>query len=96
MQREPGVSQIVVVEDGSSDGSKEAWRAALRPSDVMLESNNVHEIRAYNAGARAAAAEVVCFLQDDDLPKAPGWAADVAAAWGPLPRRVSPRARLAR
>mmetsp|Transcript_10382 Transcript_10382/g.31021 ORF Transcript_10382/g.31021 Transcript_10382/m.31021 type:complete len:350 (+) Transcript_10382:218-1267(+) len=81
LQREPGVSQLVVVEDGSTDGSKEAWRAALRPSDVMLESGNVHEIRAYNAGARAATAEVLCFLQDDDLPRAPGWAADVLGAF---------------
>ena len=71
------MSQLVVVEDGSTDGSGEAWRRALRPADVMLESNNGHEIRAYNAGARAAAAEVVCFLQDDDIPRAPGWARDV-------------------
>lgn len=74
---EPSISTIVVAEDGSTDGSKEAWARALRASDRMVHSNDVHEIRAYNLGAKATNASVLCFLQDDDVPSSPGWAGEV-------------------
>lgn len=75
---EPDVGQIVIAEDGSTDGSLAAWRAALRDGvDVVVETGDVHEIRAYNVAARRATQKVLCFLQDDDLPDDAGWAWEV-------------------
>ncbi|KAK7232761.1 hypothetical protein SO694_00037226 [Aureococcus anophagefferens] len=79
LHAEAGVGEIVVAEDGSTDGSPEAWRAHLAPRDKLVASADVHEIRAYNGGARAATGAVYCFLQDDDLPDDAGWAREVLA-----------------
>ena len=69
------VDAIVVVEDGSTDNSYEAWRSALRSHEnaVIIQTPDVHEIRAYNRGAAVAKADVYCFLQDDDVPNDRGW-----------------------
>ena len=59
--REEGDS-IVVGEDGSTDNSYEAWRAALRShaNARIIQTPDVHEIRAYNRGAQTAKADVFC------------------------------------
>ena len=69
------VDSIVVVEDGSTDNSYEVWREALRAHEnaVIIQTPDVHEIRAYNRGAAIANADVYCFLQDDDVPNDRGW-----------------------
>ncbi|CAH0373493.1 unnamed protein product [Pelagomonas calceolata] len=69
------VDSIVIVEDGSTDNSYEAWRAALRShaNAKIIRTPDVHEIRAYNRGAAIANADVYCFLQDDDIPNDRGW-----------------------
>ena len=69
------VDAVVVVEDGSTDGSYAAWRDALRSHDdaKVIQTPDVHEIRAYNRGAAATEADVYCFLQDDDVPSDRGW-----------------------
>ena len=69
------VDFIVIVEDGSTDGSYEAWREALRShaNAKIIRTPDVHEIRAYNRGAAVANADVYCFLQDDDIPNDRGW-----------------------
>ena len=69
------VDAIVIVEDGSTDNSYEAWRAALRShkNARIIRTPDVHEIRAYNRGAAVANADVYCFLQDDDVPNDRGW-----------------------
>ena len=69
------VDAIVVVEDGSTDNSYEAWRAALQEhkNARIIQTPDVHEIRAYNRGAAIANADVYCFLQDDDVPNDRGW-----------------------
>ena len=69
------VDAIVVVEDGSTDNSYEAWREALRShaNARIIQTPDVHEIRAYNRGAQTANADVLCFLQDDDVPNDRGW-----------------------
>lgn len=75
LQRENGIGEVIIAEDGSSDGSKDAWRRALGPSDQIIHTNNLHEIRAYNNAARAVKRSgVLCFLQDDDIPNSHGWA----------------------
>eukprot|EP00168_Porphyra_purpurea_P012326 TRINITY_DN3242_c0_g1_i7.p1 TRINITY_DN3242_c0_g1~~TRINITY_DN3242_c0_g1_i7.p1 ORF type:complete len:201 (+),score=42.57 TRINITY_DN3242_c0_g1_i7:251-853(+) len=67
------IEEIVVCEDGSSDGSLAAWRAALtRPNDFIIRSNNLHELRSYNRAMRMASGDVVVLLQDDDLPPPDG------------------------
>lgn len=67
------IDEIVVCEDGSSDGSLAAWRAALtRPNDFIIRSNNLHELRSYNRAMRMASGDVVVLMQDDDLPPPDG------------------------
>lgn len=69
----PAIDEIVVCEDGSSDGSLAAWRSALtRPNDFIIRSNNLHELRSYNRAMRMASGDVVVLLQDDDLPPPDG------------------------
>ncbi len=67
--------EIVVCEDGSSDGSLETWVSHLdRPNDFVVRSNDLHEIRAYDRAMRLARGELVCLMQDDEVPPAdPAW-----------------------
>jgi len=65
----------VIVEDGSTDTSANEWYAAVARATgsmrqaSLVHASNVHELRAYNLGAKAAAAinhteiRVFCFLQ---------------------------------
>jgi len=59
-----------VIEDGGGE-AREAWRAAAEASQGhtrMVESDNVHEIRAYRRGFELARGAFLVMLQDDDLP----------------------------
>eukprot|EP00873_Tetraselmis_striata_P045031 jgi/Tetstr1/465295/TSEL_009993.t1 len=77
--------EVIVMNDGASE--LEPWLAGLAAlkgvsRTLLVASNNLHEIRAYNAAARLAAGELLALLQDDDDPGAdPGW---LAAAGGLL------------
>jgi len=80
LQTEHGISEIIVAEDGSRDGSYEKWIQVLRTNiDKIVQTNNVHEIRAYNNAAKHANGSILCFLQDDDIPSDQGWARQVIA-----------------
>jgi hypothetical protein len=71
--------ELIVCEDGSLDGSLEAWLDLLgRPNDFLLHSNDLHEIRAYNRAIAFARGEIVCLMQDDDRPPTDGTWLDVA------------------
>lgn len=62
------VEEIVICEDGSSDGSLAEWSEALPDrSHFIIRSNNLHELRSYNRAMRLSAGDVVLLLQDDDL-----------------------------
>jgi GT2 family glycosyltransferase len=59
-------AEIVVVDDGSTDGTAEA-AAAFGPQVTLLRKQNGGEGSAKNAGARAASGDLVVFLDADDL-----------------------------
>jgi glycosyltransferase involved in cell wall biosynthesis len=76
--------ELVVVDDGSRDGTAETARAWLdehRADGVLLAEPGGGLSRARNAGLAAARAPVVCFLDDDETVE-PGWADAYRAAWG--------------
>jgi len=82
--------EILVCEDGSIDGSLQSWEAALvEPNEFVLRSNDLHEIRAYNRAAKYSNADVLCFLQDDDIPpEDPGWLDDALRLFRRFPDLV--------
>jgi hypothetical protein len=82
--------ELIVCEDGSIDGSLEAWDRALdRPNDFVIRSNDLHEIRAYDRAATLARGELICLLQDDDLPPADsGWFDNALALFDRFPNLV--------
>lgn len=71
--RATSMQELIVCEDGSLDGSHEAWlRLLVHPNDFLLHSNDLHEIRTYNRAVAMARGAVVCLMQDDDRPPADG------------------------
>ncbi len=69
--------ELIVCDDGSIDGSREAWmRRLVRPNDFLILSNDLHEIRIMDRAIRFAAADFVCIVQDDDaIPRDTRWLA---------------------
>jgi len=64
-----GAQELIVCEDGSIDGSLEEWMKYLfYPNDFLIRSNDLHEIRSYDRAINLAKGEIVCILQDDDIP----------------------------
>ena len=65
--------EVLVHNDGASEHA--AWVAALAGvakhggRTWLVHSANVHEIRGYNRLARLSAAELLAFVQDDDVPR---------------------------
>jgi glycosyltransferase involved in cell wall biosynthesis len=61
--------EIIIIDDGSVDGSYKDWMNYLdRPNDFLLRCNDLFEVRTYDRALRMARGEFVCLLQDDDLP----------------------------
>ncbi|MEJ2580456.1 MAG: glycosyltransferase family 2 protein [Acidobacteriota bacterium] len=67
--------EVIVVDDGSSDGS-ESWLQSLNETtDVRtIRQSNSGPAVARNRGVEAATGDLVCFLGDDTEPQ-PGWLA---------------------
>ena len=67
--RRTAADELIVCEDGSSDGSERIWRRHLdRPNDFLIITNDLHELRSYSRAAALARGEFIVFLQDDDIP----------------------------
>ena len=62
-------SQVIVVDDGSSDGSMQALRDAFagNAAVTLLSQRNAGQLAAWMTGFRHATGDVVAFLDSDDL-----------------------------
>lgn len=63
--RSPRLQGVIVVDNGSVDGTKEALRAARPDVEVVRLERPEGLAYAYNRGAEAGSAELVLFLNDD-------------------------------
>ncbi len=90
VQQDPATREIVVVDDGSTDGTS-AWlrsRPAAGPPLRALRLEGVGPSDARQAGVEAATGELVVLLDDDVVPHA-GLVSAHTALLGAEPRRVA-------
>ncbi|MBI3884778.1 MAG: glycosyltransferase family 2 protein [Opitutae bacterium] len=64
--------EIILVDDGSTDGTREWLRPLRAPCRAVLNEKNLGFAGACNRGAAAAAGEILFFL-NNDLVLRPGW-----------------------
>jgi len=67
--RQSEFDEIIIIDDGSVDGSGKDWRNILtKPNEFVIFSNDLYEVRTYQRALQMTNAEYVCLLQDDDIP----------------------------
>lgn len=79
-------AEVIVVDDGSRDGSVAALRAAFAgdPRVLLLEQANGGQMAAWATGLQHASGTVIAFLDSDDLWD-PGYLARVAGIYRDMP-----------
>lgn len=83
-----GVEEIIVIDDGSIDGSHQEWLKYLdQPNDFLLHCNDLYEVRTYDRAISMARGKYVCLLQDDDLPPPdPSWIENAVTLFEHFPK----------
>ena len=86
--RRTSADELVICDDGSIDGSDMIWlRNLVGRNEFLIRSHDLHEIRAYNRAIDFARGEIVCVLQDDDIPPEYGdWVEHATALFNRYPR----------
>lgn len=77
--------EIILVDDGSSDGTREWLKTPATSDRVLLNERNLGFAATCNRGAAAAAGELLFFL-NNDLVMLPGWLEPMLAAFERFPR----------
>lgn len=72
LSRIPREADVVVVDDGSDDGTREALESISRRSLRVVRQPNGGPAKARNRGVREAGGDVIAFIDDDCVP-AEGW-----------------------
>ena len=89
----PLLERVIVVDNGSQDGTTEALREARPEIDIVRVERPEGLSFAYNRGAEAGSARLILFLNDDVLATDSG-IAELAAALEPRPKAVAAAGRL--
>lgn len=77
--------EIILVDDGSTDGTREFLRELAPPCVVLLNERNLGYAAANNRAARIAHGELLVLL-NNDLVLTPGWLEPLLAAVAQVPR----------
>lgn len=83
LAQEPAADEVIVVDDGSTDGTA-AVAAAYASRVRCITIENSGDLAARNVGLRAAGADRVAFCDSDDLWR-PGFLAAMQALWRAVP-----------
>jgi GT2 family glycosyltransferase len=91
------IDEIIVIDDGSSDGSYKDWIEHLtQPNDFLIRSNDLYEVRTYSRAIDLARGEYIILLQDDDIPPAsPAWVEEAISLFETFPKLLILGGRLA-
>jgi N-acetylglucosaminyl-diphospho-decaprenol L-rhamnosyltransferase len=93
LQGEPLLERVIVVDNGSSDGTAEALAERFASVEIVRVEQGVGFARACNLGAARGSAELVLFLNSDIL-TTPGAIARLAGALAARPQAVLAGGRL--
>jgi glycosyltransferase involved in cell wall biosynthesis len=82
------IDEIIVLDDGSSDGSIDVLPGLLTGKNhFVIRSNDIFEVRTYHRALDFARGEFVALLQDDDIPPMDGaWVRDAIDLFDRHPR----------